>query len=52
LTQALRKFSVERQQVPTSLNELVATGYLQKLPPPPPGKMFRIDTKNVRVVAK
>src|SRR5690349_17840181 len=52
LTQALRKFSAEKQQVPTSLDALVAAGYLQNLPQAPAGKVFAIDAKNVRVILK
>ena len=52
LTQALRKFSVEQRRVPASLNELVAAGYIKNLPQPPPGKAFKIDSKNVQVIVK
>jgi hypothetical protein len=52
LTQALRKFSVEQRRVPVSLNELVAAGYIPSLPQPPPGKVFEIDSKNLKVVVK
>ena len=52
LTQALRKFSVEKRQVPASLNELAAAGYIKNLPQPPPGKSFAIDAKNVQVIVK
>jgi hypothetical protein len=52
LTQALRKFSVERRQVPASLNDLVAAGYIQNMPQPPPGKTFGIDSKNLQVIVK
>lgn len=52
LTQALRKYSAEKRQVPASLNELTGAGYIRKLPPPPPGKTFGIDSKNLRVILK
>ncbi len=52
LTQALRKFSVEKRQVPASLNEVVAAGYIQNMPQPPPGKTFAIDSKNLKVIVK
>ena len=52
LTQALRKFSVEQRRVPASLNELVAAGYIQNLPQPPPGKAFGIDPKDLQVILK
>jgi hypothetical protein len=50
LTQALRRMSAEQRQVPSSLDAMVAAGYLKNLPKPPPGKAFAIDQKNVRVV--
>lgn len=49
LTQAVRKFSVERRSVPKGLEELVAHGYLGQLPPAPAGKRFVI-TRDLRVV--
>ena len=52
LTQALRKFSVEKRQVPASLNELVGAGYIKNLPQPPSGKSFAIDSKNLQVIVK
>jgi hypothetical protein len=52
LTQALRKFSAEKRQVPASLSEVVAAGYLKNLPQPPPGKAFAIDPKNLQVLVK
>ena len=45
LTQAVRKYGVEKQRVPKSLDELVAGGYLNQVPQPPPGKRFEIDKK-------
>jgi hypothetical protein len=52
LTQALRKFCAEKRQVPASLNELVAAGYVKGLPPPPRGKHFAIDRKTLKVILK
>ncbi len=52
LTQALRRFSAEKQQVPVSLDALVSAGYIRNLPQPPAGKAFVVDQKNVRVVLK
>ena len=52
LTQALRKFSVEQRRVPVSLNELIAAGYIPNMPQPPPGKVFGIDPKNLKVIVK
>jgi hypothetical protein len=45
LTQAVRKYGVEKQRVPKSLDELVADGYLNQVPQAPPGKRFEIDKK-------
>ena len=50
LTQTLRKYSAEKQKVPSSLDELVGAGYLTELPQPPPGKKFVINPQRVEVV--
>ena len=50
LTQAVRKYSVERKQVPKTFSEVVAAGYVQHLPTAPPGKKFEIDPKTRQVV--
>jgi len=49
LTQAVRKYSVERRQVPKTFSEVVAAGYVQHLPTAPPGKKFEIDPKTRQV---
>jgi hypothetical protein len=48
LTQAVRKYSAEKQRVPASLDVLVSEGYLNRVPPAPSGKRFAID-KNLHV---
>jgi len=48
LTQATRKFAAEQQRVPKSLDEVVAGGYLSRMPSAPPGKTFAI-TKQLQV---
>ena len=48
LTQAVRKFAVEQRQAPQTMDELVAKGYLERIPAAPPGKKFTID-KNLQV---
>jgi len=48
LTQAVRKYSVERRSVPKNLEELVANGYLTQAPQAPAGKKF-IISKELRV---
>lgn len=52
LTHGLRTYSVEKRKVPTSLNEVVAAGYIKNLPSPPAGKSFAIDSKNLRVILR
>jgi hypothetical protein len=52
LTQVLRRFSVEHRQVPKSLDDLVAAGYLAALPAAPAGKQFVIDPKQMVVVLR
>ena len=48
LTQAVRKYSVEQRRVPKTLEEVLAKGYLSRVPPAPAGKRFAID-KNLQV---
>lgn len=48
LTQTVRKFGAEQRRVPKSLEELVAHGYLSRLPEAPPGRKFAIN-KNLEV---
>ena len=50
MTQVLRRYGMERQRVPSSLNELVSAGYLTGLPAAPAGKKFAIDAKQMQVV--
>jgi hypothetical protein len=50
LTQALRKYGFERQQMPKTFSDVIAAGYVQPVPHPPPGKKFEIDPKTKRVV--
>jgi hypothetical protein len=49
LTQALRKYSFERRQMPRSFSEVIAAGYVQPVPQAPPGKKFEIDPKTKHV---
>ena len=50
LTQALRRYSMERRKVPADLNEVMAAGYLKAMPAAPAGKKFGINTKRLEVV--
>jgi len=53
LTQAVRKYSVERRSVPKNLEELVARGYLTRAPQAPAGKEFVINKElQVQLVKK
>ncbi|MEW6157828.1 MAG: hypothetical protein AB1813_10370 [Verrucomicrobiota bacterium] len=49
LTQAVRKYGVEQQRVPKTLEEVRARGYLSTVPVAPPGKKFVID-RNLEVI--
>lgn len=49
LTRLLRRYTVEQQQVPKDLLELVALKYLAAIPVAPPGQKFVIDRRKVEV---
>jgi hypothetical protein len=49
LTQLVRRYSVEQQQVPKNLLDLVSLNYLEAIPVAPPGRRFVIDRKSVEV---
>jgi hypothetical protein len=49
LTSLVRRYSVEQQQVPKSLIDLVSLKYLEIIPAAPPGQRFVIDRKRVEV---
>ena len=49
LTQTVRKFAAEQRRAPKGLEDLLAGGYLNKVPPAPSGKKFVID-KNLQVI--
>jgi hypothetical protein len=48
LTQAVRKCAVEQRRAPKNLEDLVANGYLGRVPPAPAGKKYAIG-KNLQV---
>ena len=50
LTQALRKYAMERKGLPTSFSEMEKSGYVRSVPPAPSGKQYAIDAKACRVV--
>ena len=45
LTQVVRRFAAEQRRAPKTLDELVAQGYLSRVPKPPAGKKFAINKK-------
>jgi hypothetical protein len=45
LTQTARRYGAEQRRVPKTLDELVASGYLERIPAAPPGKRFAINKK-------
>ena len=45
LTDAVRKYSVEKRRVPANLDEVISAGYVQGMPPAPAGKKFAINAK-------
>jgi hypothetical protein len=49
LTHLIRRYTVEQQQVPRDLVDLVALNYLESVPIPPPGQKFVIDRKAVEI---
>ncbi|MBI3875688.1 MAG: prepilin-type N-terminal cleavage/methylation domain-containing protein [Verrucomicrobia bacterium] len=49
-TEALHVWLMKRPTPPKDLNELVALGFIKKLPTPPPGKKLAIDQRHMAVV--
>ncbi len=49
LTRLVRRYTVEQQQVPKDLLELVALKYLASVPVAPQGHRFVIDRRRVEV---
>ena len=49
LTDAARKYNVEKRQPPMSLQDVVAAGYLKEIPAAPPGKKFVLNPRLVVV---
>ncbi len=49
LTRLVRRYSLEQQQVPMNLEDLLTLNYLKVLPTAPPGLRFVIDRKAVEV---
>ena len=49
LTRLVRRYTVEQQQVPKDLRDLVALKYLAAIPSAPLGQRFVIDRRRVEV---
>ncbi len=49
LTRLVRRYTVDQQQVPRDLQELVARKYLVAVPAAPAGQKFVIDRKKAEV---
>ena len=52
LTQVVRRYAAEQRRAPKTLEELVAAGYLSRVPEPPAGKKFAINAKLEVYLAK
>jgi len=50
MTEALQRFVERNNRLPNDFNELVKSKFLPKIPPPPAGKTYAIDRKNMQVV--
>ena len=50
MSYAVQAWFTSRGAAPKSLQELVKAGFIKKLPVPPPGQQFALDTQNLRVV--
>ena len=50
LTHAVRRYATEKQKIPASLDEVVAAGYIQRLPEPPPGQKLALHPRRLEVV--
>jgi hypothetical protein len=50
LTWAVRQYCIANHSVPSSLDVVVAAGFITNMPPAPAGKKFSIDPKKIQVV--
>ena len=50
INDALKQFIKDTERLPASLEELVKSGVMYRLPVPPPGKKYTIDQKTKRAV--
>jgi len=49
LTKAYQVFYYQKKRHATDVQELVQAGYLRSVPPPPPGRKYGYDQKNLKV---
>jgi competence protein ComGC len=49
VTMATQSFFIAHERAPKSLEELVSSGYLRKLPAPPAGKKYVYDAANANI---
>ena len=50
LTKAYQVFYLQKKRHTSDLQELVRERYLRSIPPPPPGKNYAVDQKNLKVI--
>lgn len=50
MSAALQAWFTSRGSAPKDIQELVKSGFIKKLPAPPPGHAYGIDAQNLRVV--
>lgn len=50
LSKAYQVFHLQKKRHTADLQELVKERYLRAIPPPPPGKSYAIDQKNLKVI--
>lgn len=50
LTKAYQVFYYQKKRHATDVQELVQAGYLRSVPPPPPGRKYGYDQKNLKVI--
>lgn len=50
LTQAVRRYGMEKRKVPATVEEVMGAGYIRTMPAPPVGKKFAIDKERMEVV--
>jgi len=49
VTKAVQSFFINKERAPKNLEELVASGFLKKLPAPPAGKKYVYDPERANI---